>query len=80
MTTIDLHEAEANLARLVDRAADGETFVIAKDGKPVVKLVPADAPQPTAKRRIGFLKGQISVPDDFDTMGQEEIIRMFEGE
>lgn len=79
MTTIDLHEAEANLARLVDRAADGETFVIAKDGKPVVKLVPADAPQPTAKRR-GFLKGQISVPDDFDTMGQEEIIRMFEGE
>ena len=80
MTTIDLHEAETNLARLVDRAADGETFVIAKDGKPVVKLVRVDAPPPTARRRIGFLKGQISVPDDFDTMGQEEIIKMFEGE
>ena len=79
MKTIDLDEAVSDLSRLVDRAAEGDAFVIAKDGKPLVKVVPVDAPATDTKRRIGFLKGQISVPDDFDTMGQEEIIRMFEG-
>ncbi|GEP01094.1 type II toxin-antitoxin system Phd/YefM family antitoxin [Methylobacterium haplocladii] len=80
MKTIDLHEADTEFSRLVDEAAGGEPLVIARDGKPVVKVVPLDAPAPFVKRRRGFLKGQISVPDDFDTMGQEEIIAMFEGE
>jgi probable addiction module antidote protein len=37
------------------------------------------APQPTKPRRIGFMKGEIKVPDDFDTMMQDETIAMFEG-
>lgn len=80
MRIVNLHEAKTHLSRLVDQAARGEPFVIAKAGKPLVKVVPVDAPAPVEPRRLGFLKGQISVPDDFDTMGQEEIIRMFEGE
>jgi prevent-host-death family protein len=80
MRTVNMHEAKTHLSRLVDQAAKGEPFVIAKAGKPMVKVVPIDAPPVKPMRRLGFMKGQILVPDDFDTMGQEEIIRMFEGE
>ena len=80
MRTVNMHEAKTHLSRLVDQAAKGEPFVIAKAGKPLVKVVAIDAPPPKPVRRIGFLEGQFEIPADFDTMGQEEIIRMFEGE
>jgi prevent-host-death family protein len=75
MRTVNIHEAKTNLSRLVDAAAKGESFIIAKAGKPLVKVVPVDAP--TAKRRVGFLEGQFTVPDDFDTMFQADIEKMF---
>ena len=78
MRTINIHEAKTQLSRLVDQAAAGEPFVIAKSGKPMVKVVPLDAPK--VKRRIGFMVGEIQVPDDFDRMGEEEIARLFESE
>jgi prevent-host-death family protein len=78
MRTINIHEAKTNLSRLVDQAAGGEPFVIAKAGKPMVKVVPLNENETTTGRRFDFLKGEIEVPDDFDTMGQDEIIRMFE--
>ena len=80
MKTVNMHEAKTHLSRLVDQAANGEPFVIAKAGKPLVKVTPLEeAPKPKNSRR-GFLAGQISAPDDFDTMGQEEIEKMFYGE
>jgi prevent-host-death family protein len=78
LQTINIHQAKTHLSRLVEKAARGEAFVIAKAGKPLVKVVPLDAPS-TGARRIGFLAGQISVPDDFDTMGAHEIDRLFNG-
>jgi len=76
MRIVNIHEAKTNLSRLIDRAAKGgESFVIAKAGKPLVKVTPLDAPKST--KRLGFLAGQIEVPDDFDRMGQIEIERMF---
>ena len=80
MRTVNIHEAKTHLSRLVDRAAKGEPFVIAKAGKPLVKVVPLDAPVPGKVKRLGFLAGQISVPDDFDTMFADEIEKMFYGE
>ncbi len=77
--TINIHEAKTHLSKLVEQAARGEEFIIAKAGKPMVRVVPL-TPQVTAARRTGFLEGQFQVPDDFDTMGQEEIIRLFEGD
>jgi antitoxin (DNA-binding transcriptional repressor) of toxin-antitoxin stability system len=53
--------------------------VIAKAGKPMVKVTALRAPVGTEVKRLGFMAGQISVPDDFDRMGQEEIERMFMG-
>jgi len=80
MRTVNIHEAKTHLSRLVERAANGEAFIIAKAGKPLVKVVPLDAPTATEKQRLGFMDGMISVPDDFDTMFAEEIEKDFDGE
>jgi prevent-host-death family protein len=77
MRTINIHEAKTHLSKLVDQAAKGEPFVIAKAGKPLVKVSPLRAPASAEIRRIGFLEGQIAVPADFDQMGAAEIARMF---
>ena len=75
MNTVNIHEAKTHLSRLVDRAAKGEPFVIAKAGKPLVRVSALNAPaQP---KRLGFLKGEIEVPDDFDQMGEREIAALF---
>jgi prevent-host-death family protein len=79
MLVVDIQEAQAHLSRLVDRAAKGEPFVIARSGKPMVKVVPFDAPVAGKTRRIGFLEGQIAVPEDFDRMGADEIAQLFGG-
>jgi prevent-host-death family protein len=78
--TVNIHEAKTQLSRLVDQAAKGEPFIIAKAGKPLVKVTALDAPTPTQVRRFGFMTGQISVPKDFDKMGSSEIEQVFEGE
>ena len=76
-----MHEAKTHLSRLVDEAAAGQAFVICKAGKPMVRVMPLTqsteaAPVPS---RLGMLRGQVSVPDDFDRMGQEAIADLFEG-
>ena len=79
MKTINIHQAKTQLSRLVDEAAKGEPFVIAKAGKPMVKVTALGTPVGTDLRRLGFMAGQISVPEDFDRMGETEIERMFTG-
>ena len=76
MRTVNIHEAKTQLSRLVDRAVQGEPFVIAKAGNPLVKVSALSAATtPTA--RLGFLAGRISVPADFDRMGGEVIEQIF---
>ncbi|MBP6771588.1 MAG: type II toxin-antitoxin system prevent-host-death family antitoxin [Gemmatimonadaceae bacterium] len=75
MTTVNIHEAKTHLSRLIDQAVNGQPFIIAKAGKPLVKVIALDAP--TSPRRLGFLEGEISVPKDFDRMGDEAIAAMF---
>jgi prevent-host-death family protein len=75
--TVNIHEAKTHLSRLVEQAAKGEPFVIAKAGKPMVKVTPLDTPVAGQVRRLGFMAGQIAVPDDFDRMGSTEIERLF---
>ena len=79
MRTINIHEAKTHLSKLIDKAVNGEPFIIAKSGKPMVKVVQLEAPEPGNMRRLGFLSGQIEVPEDFDRMGQEEIEQIFFG-
>jgi prevent-host-death family protein len=80
MRTVNIHEAKTHLSRLVDQAARGEPFVIAKAGKPLVRVTALDAPTAGQVRRLGFMEGQITVPDDFDRMGNAEIARLFGGD
>lgn len=77
MHTVNIHNAKTNLSRLVDRAAKGEPFIIAKAGKPLVKVVAVDQPAAAQMRRVGFMAGRFSVPDDFDRMGRDEIEQLF---
>jgi prevent-host-death family protein len=112
METLNIHAAKTHLSRLVERVEKGESFIIARAGKPVAMLQPLHAfdsiarsrspgvedsaasapfkhqsaeappPEPTQKprRRLGFLKGQMGIPDDFNEMGREEIERLFNGD
>ena len=75
MNTVNIHEAKTQLSRLIDRAVHGEAFVIAKAGKPLVRVSAIGTP--AEPQRIGFLKGEIEVPADFDRMGENEIATLF---
>jgi prevent-host-death family protein len=82
MRTFNIHEAKTHLSRLVDEAEKGEPFVIAKAGKPKVKVMRIDAPdKPT--RRIGSMKGMFTLPDNFEEIDKKldkEIERLMLGE
>ena len=80
MRTVNIHQAKTHLSRLIEDAMGGEDFVIAKAGKPMVKVSRVGAPEPAQVRRLGFMAGQICVPDDFDRMGGEMIEQLFGGE
>ena len=77
MRVVNMHEAKSQLSKLVQAAVDGEPFVIARAGKPLVKVVALET-EGTQGRRTGFLSGLL-VPDDFDEMYADEIQAMFEG-
>lgn len=79
MRTVNIHEAKTHLSRLIEQAAQGEPFIIAKAGKPLVKVTALGAPASAEMRRLGFMAGQIAVPGDFDRMGRNEIKRLFGG-
>jgi prevent-host-death family protein len=78
MRTINIHEAKTQLSKLVEEAAKGEPFLIAKAGKPMVKVMALDAPEPRKMRRFGFMKDVgTTIPDDFDRMFDTDIEELF---
>lgn len=76
MRTVNIHAAKTHLSRLVEEAAAGEEIVIAKAGKPIARLCPL--PQAKPKRELGRLRGKLVVPDNFDTLYEDEIRKLFE--
>ena len=77
MRTVNIHEAKTHLSRLVEDAAKGDSFIIAKAGKPMVRVVALDTPPIAQRQRVGFARGTIQVPDDFDQMYAEDIAQLF---
>ncbi len=68
---VNMHQAKTSLSRLVERALDGEDVVIARNGEPLVRLVPiAKQREP---RIPGRMKGKIWISPDFDIMSEEEL-------
>lgn len=80
MQTVNIHEAKTHLSRLIDQVANSGGFIIAKAGKPVAKVVPLNALDAGQVKRLGFMAGQMVVPDDFDSMGETEIDALFSGQ
>ncbi len=79
MRTVNMHEAKTQLSRLVADAAAGEPFVIARAGKPLVKVIAVDAAASGTTSRLGFMEGQFTIPEDFDRIGAAEIEALFDG-
>jgi prevent-host-death family protein len=79
METVNIHEAKTHLSRLIQKAVDGEPFIIAKAGKPLVKVTAIEAVPVDTSRRLGFMRGQFKVPDDIKTPFKDEIEKMFYG-
>jgi prevent-host-death family protein len=77
MQKVNMHYAKTNLSKLVDAAANGEEIIIAKAGKPVARLGPLEAAKPA--RRLGGMKGEIWIADDFDAPLPEDLLAAFEG-
>jgi antitoxin (DNA-binding transcriptional repressor) of toxin-antitoxin stability system len=77
MRAFNIHEAKTQLSKLVNMAVKGEPFIIAKAGKPLVKVerIAVSPPQ-----RLGFMEGAFEVPDDIDTMFADEIQALFHGQ
>ena len=77
MHQVNIHEAKTHLSRLIDEAVHGEPFIIAKAGKPLVKVMAITAPTGKKIRRLGFMIGQLTIPKDFDKIGSQEIEELF---
>jgi prevent-host-death family protein len=78
METVNIHEAKTHLSRLIEKAVNGEPFIIAKAGKPMVQVT-AITPPVAPKRKLGFMKGQFTTPPNFKEFAREEIEEMFYG-
>lgn len=77
MKSVNMHEAKTRLSKLVEEAAKGEPFIIAKAGKPVARVTAIDSPEAGQQKRLGFMAGQLTIPDDFDRMAEAEISAIF---
>lgn len=77
MQTVNIHDAKTHLSRLIALAGQGQPFVIAKAGKPLVKVTAIHTQRGEQPRRLGFMRGVLQVPDDFDRMGGDEISSLF---
>lgn len=77
MDIVNIHEAKTQLSKLLEQVQRGRPFVIAKAGRPIARVVAVDAPEDSAEMRLGFLSGELAVPEDFDRMGEAEIAALF---
>jgi prevent-host-death family protein len=76
MTKANVHEAKTNLSKLIEQALNGEEVVIAKAGKPLVRLVPVREKKESV---YGIDAGKGWIADDFDDL-PEDILAAFYGE
>ncbi len=75
-TQMSIHDAKTNLSKLIEEAVSGGEVIIAKAGKPVVKLVPVDPPA-SRSLELGWAAGRWSVPDDLKDPFRDDINEIF---
>ena len=77
METVNIYDAKTRLSQLVDTAAGGQDVVVARNGKPLVRITRLQAAKPAIT--LGLLKGRLVVPEDFDALLPAEVLAGFEG-
>ncbi len=77
MQQLNIYEAKTNFSQLVELASQGDTFIIAKSGKPLAQLVPL-SPNKTKPFQFGSLLGAIKTTDDFDAPLADDVLNLFE--
>ena len=76
---VNVHHAKTNLSKLIAAVESGEEVVIARNGKPAVKLVLAETPKKSRRNIIGSGIGKIWISPDFDSPETNaEIADLFE--
>ena len=73
--TYNIHEAKTHFSKLIAKARLGEDIIIAKAGKPMVRLVPVEPPK--KRRQPGSAKGLITIHDNFDDPLPEDMLKAF---
>ncbi|MBF0289842.1 MAG: type II toxin-antitoxin system Phd/YefM family antitoxin [SAR324 cluster bacterium] len=76
MRSINIHEAKTNLSRIAEEVAAGEEIIVAKAGKPKMKLIPLDCKK---QIKLGALKGKIRISPDFDEPLPPDMMDAFYG-
>jgi len=76
MATVNVHEAKTHLSRLLERVEAGEEIVVARNGRPVARLVPVGR----SARRPGAMKGRIRIGRDFDASLPADVGKAFHGD
>lgn len=79
MQQLNIYEAKTNFSHLIEQVSQGTSFIIAKSGKPLAKLVPLNLKQDNGFR-FGTLKGKIKVTNDFDTPLADDVLDLFEAD
>ena len=77
MEQFNIHHAQTHLSHLIEKAAQGQPFIIAEAGKPLVKVMPINSVPLAQPKRLGFMQDAFSIPEDFDTLGVHEINALF---
>ncbi len=74
---VNVYAAKTQLSRLIDLAMAGQEIVITRHGRPVARLIGAEAT--VAPRKLGLMRGRIRIGEDFDAPLPEAILQSFEG-
>ena len=75
---VNIHDAKTHFSKFINQALKGDEIIIARDGKPLIRLVPYT--EETKTRRGGQFKGLIQISDDFDAPLPEDILKHFRGD
>ncbi|EKD69970.1 MAG: prevent-host-death family protein [uncultured bacterium] len=72
---INIHEAKTNFSKLINRVLKGDDIIIARDGKPLVRLIAYS--ETVSERHGGQLRGLIKISDDFDAPLPDDLLKQF---
>lgn len=75
MTIVNIHDAKTHFSKLINLALNGEEIIIARGGKPLIRLLPFT--EETSSRKGGQLKGMITIADDFDAPLPDDVLNSF---